>query len=208
MKTIIRNKAKNNQSFLPLFLSVIIPTIIFTVSFVSILIYNYNANLSIVKQNAANALFQLSDSCESKLTTLTDTYDIFNNIPSISDAMNKSDFTYTPDISQALSSICNSYSYMESIYIYNQSANTIYCTEGVYSCDDFFTSSHTYSNYKLDYWENFNFYHSEPYRILSPVVLSGNIDDVMVIPIVFQIIADNQKKNYLVFDINMNDLTS
>lgn len=208
MKAIIRSRAKHNKSFLPLFFSVIVPVIIFTVSFVSILLYNYNATLSIVKQNAANALFQLSDSCESKLTTLTDTYDIFNNIPSVSDAMSKADFAYTPDVSQALASICNSYSYMESIYIYNQSANTVYCTDGAYSYNDFFTSAHFYSNYNLDYWKNFNFYHSEPYRILSPVVLSGNIDNVMVIPIVFQIIADNQKKNYLVFDINMNQLVN
>lgn len=206
MKKIIKNKKEPHNSFYHLLFPALIPTIILAVSFIAILVYFYNSALTDAKQGAANVLFQVSDSCESKIDSLADVYAVLNNIPCISDATQKSNFVYTPTLSHTLDEIGNSYSYLNCIYIYNPTANIIYHPQGQFSTDDFFSNVHSYSVYNTDYWRDFNFYHFESYRILSPSVLSSGDTRVTVIPVVFQVITETKQKNYLIFDVDMNAL--
>ena len=201
------NKRNSHKSFLKLFLPAIIPTIIFAVSFISILTYLYNSTLTSAKQNTANILYQISDSCESKITNLTEVYAVLNNIPCISEATKKSNIEYNETLSNVLDQICNSYSYLNCIYIYAPSENKIYHPKGQSYADDFF-GAHSYSGYNAEYWKNFNFYHLEPYRILSPSVLVSGDSHSTVIPVIFQEITDTKQKNYLIFDVDMNSLFS
>ena len=199
------NKKESRKPFLKLFCSAIIPTIIFAVSFISILSYLYNSTLTTAKQNTANTLFQISDSCESKINNLSEVYAVLNNIPCISEATKKSNLAYNETLSYTLNQICNSYSYLKCIYIYAPAENKIYHPGGQSLADDFF-NAHSYSTYNTEYWKNFNFYHFEPYRILSPSVLVSGDDRSTVIPVVFQEITDTKQKNYLIFDVDMSSL--
>ncbi len=201
----ISNERNSRKSFFKLFFPAIIPTIIFAISFISVLTYLYHSTLTTAKQNTANVLYQISDSCESKITSLSDVYTVLINIPCISEATKKSNLVYNETLSHTLDKICNSYAYLKCIYIYAPSENKIYHPEGQSYADDFF-NAHSYSGYNTEYWKNFNFYHLEPYRILSPSILvSGNTRST-VIPVVFQEITDTKQKNYLIFDVDMNSL--
>ena len=206
MKPISKNKKESHNSFYHLLFPALIPTIIFAVSFVALLVYFYNSTMTEAKQNAANVLYQISDSCESKIDSLADVYAVLDNIPCISEATKKSDFVYTDSLSRTLDEISNSYSYLNCIYIYNPTANIVYHPQGQFSTDDFFSNTHSYSGYNTEYWSNFDFYHFEPYRILSPSALSSIDAHTTVIPVAFQVITETKQKNYLIFDVDMNAL--
>lgn len=112
--------------------------------------------------------------------------------------------------STELLAIQNNYDLIDSVFIYDQKNNNIICSDGIYTGEEFFSNFYAYYNYSASYFNNYIFYDSSAYTVLSPSYVKKGNDKKQIIPIIFRksYNLNFKQKTMLVLNIDLNKLFS
>lgn len=185
---------------------IIIPSLI--TSFFSII----NSILTIKKltdnthQTAVQTMSSAYNYCNNNLDLLNNTAKLFSSIPSVNKCLTAKSLSYSEDVTQNLVSLSVSNPYIINAFIADTKQKLILHDSGISSFEEYFTQNTVYKNYSHNYWsDEFIFYNSKPYRILSPSKATINGKSESVIPIAYKI---SSPSGILVFNVDLSTLIS
>lgn len=204
------SKLLSNSTFNKILLLVLFPfvTAIFFL-ICSIIICSNNYKQSIKEQYALKLqnLYQENEvslqSVSNSLRLVTNNTPIMNVVlssPNISD----NDIKITNDY---LKQVMNSYSFVDSIILYDRTNNYTYTTNGNMGADSFFSQRYIYENYDINYWSSYKSPLSEK-AILSPTFIYSDHEKKIVVPIVFTRVNNEIISNLIIVNVDISTAIS
>ena len=121
----------------------------------------------------------------------------------LNETITVSDSNTQYEVSKTLNQLVQNIDFINSIAIYIENDNNVITNQGVYNSRNFFEKEYVYKNYNLKYWENFMFFDSSAYRILSPTTVKSSDETKYVIPVVFRKIGEHKFNNFLIVNIDL-----
>ena len=180
--------------------------IIITLSFL------FNSTKTQVKQNVENTLEIVSVSIQEKIDTSISGTNIFSNNDDVFNYLLYANSELTSEIiteiTKTFSIYSNTFPSVDNVFICNQSADTIISSTGKYSISDYFNMHYSYSDYSEDYWKKPLFWTEQTHRLLSPTVANSVYGSKSVLPIIIRDINEKKLSNYIIININLDNLMS
>jgi hypothetical protein len=198
MKAKSKSRFRQNKSFLYFINLIGMPTLIVSVALIIIMSFNFVSTKDILNEKASEILPQVAKSSDNKFSTIIDATSLISGNNTLSAALSDEKIFFDINIINELNTFKNTYPFLDNIFIINQEAKMVCDTNGIYSTADYFNSKYKMQNYNTAYWENFRFYNTTDYRILSPTIVSTLNSEKNVIPIVFRRAKKISMKNLIV----------
>ena len=180
-----------------------LPSLIICAALIVIIIFNFSSSKTVLEENASNLLSIIAKTSNKKIETIVDTTAMIKSNPILNAALSDPEVEFSNDVSAELSALQNIHQFLDNICIINQNNSVVCDVDGVYSIDHYFNQKYITQNYNVSYWQNFKFYNTTDYRILSPTnVLIGDNKKV-VIPIFFRRTENFSMKNLIIYYLDM-----
>lgn len=163
-----------------------------------------------IKNQALSTLELFSIQNENVIMSTSSHLSQFEDNKEIMSFLNDVDMTKSPYISNVINSIKNlkgNFDYIDKVFIISNDKNYVLSSEGIVAAKDYFNTMYRYNNYSYEYWSNFNFFSSDPYRILSPTITSESTQEKQIIPIIFRQIGSNKIKNLMIVNLRLDVIT-
>lgn len=193
-------------SYFSFIITFAIPTLIVCMALIFTSMINFNSAKSSVQNSVHSTLSHMSQLAETKILSVIETTKMVKNIPVLRKNLEDANAIADDSLIEHLNSIKSSYDFVDDIFIFNKNTDTICSSNGIYNCEDFFKNEYIYENYDYSYWNDFQFYKSTDYRILSPtIVFKGNKSDV-ILPIVFRRANDIHMRNHIIYNIKLSHI--
>lgn len=208
IKTLSEKLSKN--AFFNLIILGATPMLCMLICIIITLSFLFNSTKTQVKQNVENTLEIVSISNKEKINTSISGTNIFSNNKDVFNYLLYPNSTLTgetiSEIKKTISVYTDTFSTVDNIFICNQNADTIISSTGKYSISDYFTMHYSYSDYSEDYWKKPLFWTEQSHRILSPTVANSVNGSKSVLPIIIRDINKKKISNYIIININLDEL--
>ncbi len=204
-----REKTKLTKNlYFTLFLYVFTPcllTVIIFLSFFYVTTMRFEENEYDCQNRVMKSVMSNADLILNNVNNVGKTFLLYDEIEELfaSDIME-----YSADVSKVINGMEISNGSIHSIYIYDVNDKRVLDDTGIYGAREYFENMSVYSNYAYEYWDNFGYYTSSSYKILSPGTLQVDAGMVNVIPVVFRKAGNLSSNRYLIFNIDLKAVFS
>lgn len=185
-----------------------VPAIVAILFFVVTITFNVTKSIKENKREAMDVLSTSCSACEASLNSAITMTSFFANNNTVAAAFTDTNWEYRDEIADALKNFTETLPYIDSSYIYNIKKGIVYSESGEFKDNNFFTNVYSYNNYSASDLKSLSFYHSEPYRILSPTLskVDGSDNTKSIIPIVVRRINNMKLNNYLIINVDIAEI--
>ncbi|MBE5039580.1 helix-turn-helix domain-containing protein [Ructibacterium gallinarum] len=204
MKT--KNTRLFKKTYLFLLVSIIVPCLL--VSIVSGIITFVTANHLADKiiEYSTETMLSISKNADVNLDSLKNIAQVLSAQPEVRNALSDSTLVYSPELGSAIEQIDPSNLHIINTFIFDKDQRTVCSNDGEFNSWDYFTNQLVYNDYSSSYWNNFTFFSTEAFRVLSPGELKTQNGTYNAIPVVFRKIGSFSQKRYLVFNVELTSL--
>ena len=186
----------------------IIPAIILLAFASTITAYYINNYKNLLASSYTNELNSFLIDTEEQMNSIISTTVFISQTGDINALLTSPDAPVSvSDISFVLDNAKKSSQLIDSIILYNKSADYIITSTGMYSPNEYFESLYAYDKYPLDYWYKFSAT-AKSTKILPASSVTNSIDNATqtIVPIVFTPFDTSANKNLLIFNISIDQL--
>ena len=175
-------------------------------------VYHIHNHKKLLVSNYSNELNAFLKDTEDKMTLIINSVPFIATNGEINYALTSSDkpnALTTSSIIYSLRQASSLLDIIDSVTIYNKTANFVITPTGVYDPDIYFNNIYPYSKYQHDYWSNLHSITGKT-QILAPSVITSDTSSKTktVVPLVFTSIGNIQSNNLVIFNINVNTIFS
>lgn len=195
-----------SKSYFPFLMKIMLPCLIISVSTAIIVSFFAMRLMDKTSEFSNNSVHLAIKSTQTNIDSVKNAAYFFAAQPEISEILTNDSPVYTDYVQSLIGNIKISNLDIINAYIFDQNAKTVCTADGVFSADEYFSRIFLYSRYPSNYWNTLRFYSTEPYRVLSPCVITAMQKKHNAIPIVFRRIGDMSQRRFLIFNIELSSL--
>ncbi len=185
------------------------PILLFVFVLVAMLLTNRNYRKLIVSSYESH-LSTIYENMENAITNAIDITDAVLGKENILEILEKNPLVITSQeyetVSQALASIMEKSTVIDSMFVYNRPMRMVYSHDGeVYTTDQFFGSDYIYEGFEKNYWGVYENYRTA-YRILLATIVHTPEESKLIIPIIFSMIDGKDIKSTVTVNVDGSSL--
>jgi len=165
---------------------------------------------SLIVSNYTNELNSFLRDTEDKMNSTVTSARFISTNPDISSVLTATEKPTQQQATPTISTLKQSTKFVDiidSISIYNRTANFVISSNGLYDADTYFDMIYKYENYNFSYWYD---YHSiaGDMKILSATTLKNDTstETKTIVPLVFTSLGNIASGNLVIYNININTL--
>lgn len=203
-------KVLNDNIFFKTYALILLPVFIL-LTFLLFSSYSYNKNyVKLLKNSYLTKLESICNENETSLQNIATMIRLLSeNEKFLTAATGQTDLESKAvyNVSQILKQVIENNALIDSIAIFNRTANRVYTSQGTSNAINYFSFEYQYAEYTKAYWDDYKSPLSER-KILAPSLVATPESQKIIIPIVFTKIGDIPTSNLVIVNVNLSKIIS